>query len=198
MVICHNIHVTTSKCLWCEKVDVQQHLSTTTMDQCYQAYLSKFSIDSYPPVITKDHQLLEKLAKTLNVRTLRNENFKNAHRSKEFDIIPPDQSDDIDHHIIVFRAEMQCRNSMEATQLSDFPFKLTTTAHSRRRQNDIHSTLHRIPSIWLLQFSIRTHEFHLSQFCRSMTCVQCNQLRQQAKLDIQLVLTNQFAPLTVR
>lgn len=105
MVICHNLHLTPSTCMWCEKVDVQQHIYDSTLEQCYQAYVPRFSSISHPPIIKKVYKVLEKLATTLNVRTIRRENFKNSHKVKEFDIIPPvDQSDDIDHHIIVFRA----------------------------------------------------------------------------------------------
>lgn len=105
MTINHNIHVNTNLCMWCEKTDLQTHISQNTTDQCYRDYVNKFSSVYYDPVIPKFYELLEKLATKLNVKVYRRETFKNNHTSKRFEIISPnDQSNDIDPKIIVFRA----------------------------------------------------------------------------------------------
>lgn len=117
MTINHNIHINTKLCMWCEKTDFQTHISENTIHQCYQACVNKFSSKYVPPVVAKFYMLLEKLATKLKVKTIRRENFKNELASKKFEIIPHDQTDDIDQRIIIFRAKSHACKNLDAVAL---------------------------------------------------------------------------------
>lgn len=74
MVIRHNMHPSAQWCMWCEKADFKNHDSKW----CYNEYRGKLRTTSYFSVVTSIQKLLETLADELNVKVLRNKEYKHV------------------------------------------------------------------------------------------------------------------------
>lgn len=107
MVINHNFHANARLCMWCDKLELETHNVSHTLDQCYGNYLfkSKFATIHYPTVIVKFYDLLRKVAQKLRVRTIRQKSFRNAMDSSSSEMIPH-TDDTIDRNIVVYRPKM--------------------------------------------------------------------------------------------
>ncbi|XP_055299910.1 uncharacterized protein LOC129567266 [Sitodiplosis mosellana] len=95
MAINHNMHASAVLCMWCEKINLQAHNTSNSLDMCYENYLkkNKFSTTTFPNVIVQFYDLLKELAKILGVLTKRYKQFKNTLVNKN-ETISFDQNDD--------------------------------------------------------------------------------------------------------
>lgn len=77
MVISHNVQANAKRCMWCERLELNSHVTQNSLNQCYNKYMENISNNNnnqqfgsvkYPKIIKTFYRLVKTLAKELHAK----------------------------------------------------------------------------------------------------------------------------------